>query len=332
MAERLYLSPVRYTELDCSVVITTWNRARLLADTLHALAAQRVSPTLKWEIVVVDNNSSDETKETVRRSGETSRMRVRYVFEPRQGQSFARNSGVEAADGAVILFTDDDILPRPDWVPAMLNTITRGDLDGAGGRVLPLWEAEPPRWLYGRRHLLTWLALVDEDEACALEYPLMGTRRIVGASMAFRRDVFEEFGCFDTTLGHRGTRPYGGEEVEFINRLLRKGRRIAYEPSIVVHHRIGVDRLRKAFFLRRLFYEACGQARLLSREGQAGIDPLRYRSVARAAGRTTLQTLLRRPEAFSLQLELAYKAGLIWGSLKWPSRIGGAASRARRVS
>jgi glycosyltransferase involved in cell wall biosynthesis len=309
--------------VDCSVVITTWNRARLLVDTLHALAAQRVPPTLQWEVVVVDNNSRDETRETVRRFSQTSRMRVRYAFEPRQGQSFARNSGVEAADGAVILFTDDDILPHPDWVPAMFNVIARGNLDGAGGKVLPLWEAEPPRWLSGRRNLRAWLALVEQDEACALEYPLLGTRRIVGASMAFRRVVFDEFGRFDTTLGHRGTRLYGGEEVEFINQLLSKGKRIAYDPSIVVHHRIGADRLRKSFFFRRYFYEACGRARLLSRPDHAGIlgvDPLWFRRLARAAGRTTLHTVLCRPEAFSLQLDLAHEAGLIWGSLKWPFR------------
>ena len=309
--------------MDCSVVITTYNRARLLADTLRSLSAQRVPRALRWEIVIVDNNSRDETREVVRRFSETTSLTVRYEFEPRQGQSFARNLGIEVAEGAVILFTDDDILPSPDWVPRMLSTIATGDLDGAGGRVLPLWEAEVPRWLASRRDLLPWLALTEEDQACMLQYPLLVTRRIVGASMAFRRGVFEEFGRFPTTLGHRGARMYGGEEVELVNRLLLKSKRIGYDPSIIVHHRIGADRLCKSFFLRRHFDHACGQAQFLPREirtGIFGVDPRRYRRFLGLAWTTVAHTALRRPDAFSLQLGLAISAGSIWGTLRWPSR------------
>ena len=309
--------------MDCSVVITTYNRARLLADTLRSLCAQRVPRALRWEIVIVDNNSRDETREVVRRFSATSGPTIRYQFEPRQGQSFARNMGIEVAEGAVILFTDDDILPSPDWVARMLGKIATGDLDGAGGRVLPLWEAEVPRWLARSRDLLPWLALTEEDKACVLEYPLLVTRRIVGASMAFRRGVFEEFGRFPTTLGHRGTRMYGGEEVEFVNRLLLKSKRIGYDPSIIVHHRIGADRLCKSFFLRRHFDHACGQAQFLPRErggGILGVGPLRYRQFLESAWTTAVHTALRRPDAFSLQLGLAIDAGFIWGSLRWPSQ------------
>ena len=153
--------------MDCSVVITTYNRAKLLADTLLSLADQQVSPAVRWEVIVVDNNSRDETEDVVRRCSETTSLRIRHVFEPRQGQSFARNRGIEAAEGAVILFTDDDIIPNPDWVSAMLRAIDADDCEGAGGKVLPLWEGEVPSWLSGRSDLLSWLALVDSDEACA---------------------------------------------------------------------------------------------------------------------------------------------------------------------
>jgi len=304
--------------VDCSVVITTYNRARLLADTLRSLDAQRVPRGLRWEVVIVDNNSRDKTREVVRRFSETSGLTVRYEFEPRQGQSFARNLGIEVAEGSVILFTDDDILPSPDWVLRTVSAIATGDLDGVGGKVLPLWEAEVPHWLSSRRHLRTWLALAEEDEACMLEYPIVVTRRIVGASMAFRRGVFEEFGRFPTTLGHRGARLYGGEEVEFVNRLLLKNKRIGYDPSIIVTHRIGADRLSKSFFLRRYFDHACGQAQFLSGETGAvsRVAPWQYRQLLSAAWTTVVHTALRRPDAFSLQLGLAYAAGSIWGTLR----------------
>jgi glycosyltransferase involved in cell wall biosynthesis len=307
--------------VDCSVVITTYNRARLLADTLRSLSAQQTPRTLRWEVIIVDNNSRDETKEVVQRFRETASLTIRYEFEPRQGQSFARNRGIEVAEGAVILFTDDDILPNPDWVSTMLRTIVIDHLDGAGGRVLPLWEAPVPRWLSSRGDLLPWLAVLEDDKACMLEYPVALHGRVVGASMAFRREVFEEFGRFLTNLGHRGSRLYGGEEVEFINRLLLKGRPIRYDPSIVVRHRIGANRLRKSFFLRRHFDHACGQAQFLPGESGGkilGVGRWRYRLLMKSVWTTVMHTALRRPDAFSLQLALALDAGWIWGSLRWP--------------
>ena len=304
--------------MDCSVVIATYNRAHLLVETLRSLDAQHIPPTLQWEIIVVDNNSSDRTKETVRRFGETSSVAIRYEFEPRLGQSFARNTGIEAAKGALILFTDDDILPDRTWVSGILSALTIDRLHGVGGRVLPQWEAALPGWLSARPDLLSWLALVEEDTPCLLEYPLSPTRRIVGASMAFRREVFEEFGLFQTSLGHRGRRFYGQEEVEFIHRLLLKGKRIGYEPSVVVHHRLGASRLRKSFFVRRYFDHACGQARHMPSGSEAevlGVRPWRFRHLLRSAGEALVHTALRRSDAFTLQLALALEAGTIWGTM-----------------
>ena len=300
------------------MVIATYNRSQLLADTLRALCAQQVRPTLQWEIVVVDNNSSDATKETVRRVGETSIVPVRYEFEPRQGQSFARNAGIEAAKGATILFTDDDILPDRSWVSGMLEAMTTSRLDGVGGRVLPQWEAEVPRWLSDRPELLSWLALVEEDTPCLLEYPLVPTRRIVGASMGFRRQLFDDFGRFQTNLGHRGRRLYGEEEVEFVHRLLRKDRRIGYDPSVVVHHRIRANRLRKSFFFRRHFDYACVKAQHMSWPSKTkifGVQRWRYRNLMRSVWTALVHTSLRRADALSLQLNLALEAGTIWGAI-----------------
>ncbi len=305
--------------MDCSVVITTYNRAKLLADTLRSLAAQQVSPDLRWEVIVVDNNSRDDTPEVARSFGQTPGLSVRYAFEPRQGQSFARNLGVEAADGAVVLFTDDDIIPNVDWVSAMLRALGADDCDGAGGKVLPRWEVKVPAWLAGRSDLMSWLALVESEEARVLEYPLVGDRRIVGASMGFRRSVFQEFGRFLTSLGHRGGRMYGGEEVEFINRLLLKGRRIRYDPSIVVRHRIRADRVSRSFFLRRYFDHGCGEARFQAaehREAPGGVDRPGSRALLAAIRATAVHTVLRRPDALTLQLQLAMDAGRLWGSLK----------------
>ena len=211
--------------MDCSVVIATYNRSDLLADTLRSLCAQQVVPrALQWEMVVVDNNSSDTTRETVRRFGETSSVPIRYEFEPRQGQSFARNSGIEAAKGAVILFTDDDILPDRGWVSGMLDALTTDRLDGVGGRGAAA--------VGGGRAALA----LEPSRLAVVVGPRRGRQRRAGWNIRsrlhveswapawrFRREVFEEFGRFQTSLGHRGRRLYGEEEVEFIHRLLRNG-------------------------------------------------------------------------------------------------------------
>jgi glycosyltransferase involved in cell wall biosynthesis len=286
-------------------------------ETLRAVAAQVVPQTLRWEVVVVDNNSSDTTRETVLGFSETTSVSVRYKFEPKQGQSVARNSGIAVAGGDVILFTDDDILPKSDWVAKTLATMATAALDAVGGRVLPRWEDEPPPWLLARRDLLRWLALTEEETAGLLAYPMVASRRLVGANMAFRRRLFEEYGVFNSALGHRGTRLYGGEEVEFINRLLLANKTIGYDPSIVVYHRIDATRLRKSFFLRRFFDHAVGEAKLVMRKDVAmmlGVERWRYRHFVSAAWRALVHTGLRRSDAFALQLDLATEAGEIWGS------------------
>jgi glucosyl-dolichyl phosphate glucuronosyltransferase len=303
--------------VDCSVVIASYNRAALLVDTLRSLDAQHVPPTMRWEVIVIDNNSRDATRNVVEQFRKTATVNVRYEFEPRQGQSFARNLGIDVATGGVILFTDDDIIPESNWVRSMFTTITAAGCDGAGGRVLPRWEAEVPDWLAGRRDLQAWLALVDAEQPGMLEYPLVDANRIVGASMGFRRELFEEFGRFPTTLGHRGARMYGGEEVVFINQVLFKGRRIRYEPAIVAYHRIRADRLQRVFFLRRHFDHGCGQAQLMAPDRRP-----RLRDVLRTLRTAASSTVRRDPEAFSFQLILAMELGLLWGSRRWPRRQG----------
>jgi glycosyltransferase involved in cell wall biosynthesis len=307
--------------VDCSIVITTFNRARLLADTLREIVAQAVPSALEWEVLVVDNNSSDRTRETVVSISQTSPVSVRYELERRQGQTFARNTGIDATSGEIIVFTDDDVLPAADWLSTLMASMGRSSLDGVGGMVLPKWEGDPPEWLLSRQDLQMWLALTYEDSAVMLTYPMVATRRLVGANMAFRRRVFAELGRFDPALGHRGTKLYGGDEVEFVNRLLRSGKAIGYDPSIVVHHRIDARRLRKSFFVRQLFDHAVGEARRTAAPGEPGaraVERWEYRRFLEDAWAAAIHTCLGRPDAFQRQLSLASSAGRIWYAV-WPS-------------
>ena len=316
------------TNPDCSVIVTTFNRAHLLTGVLEALASQEVPAGLSWELVVVDNNSIDDTCGVVREFSRAAPVEVRYRFEGRQGQAYARNTGVEEARGRVLAFTDDDIIPAPNWVAALVAKMASGDVDGVGGSVLPQWEAPPPSWLMRRPNLLAWLALTGTQGPMRLTYPMDPAARIVGANMAFKRTIFEEFGGFDTAFGHRGRMLYGLEEVVFVNALLRSGRVIAFDPEIRVLHRIAPSRMRKWFFVRRVFCDAVASAWLEPSRAAKGVPTIfgverrRYRSLVRALGRTVWRHVTHRSTALEGQLELAGEAGSIWGRLVWRRRQG----------
>src|SRR3954449_5249299 len=128
-----------------SIVIATYNRAMLLQDTLASLS--RLQPGAPWEVIVVDNNSPDNTRAVVEAAAGAYPVPLRYAFEKEQGRSAALNCGFRLAAGDIIVTTDDDVRVEADW----LNTIERGlesqQCDYVGGRVLPLWQGATPDWL-----------------------------------------------------------------------------------------------------------------------------------------------------------------------------------------
>src|SRR5436190_6621269 len=172
--------------VQVSVVIGTYNRAHLLKGTLEALASQTVPSSLEWEIVVVDNNSRDTTAQVVTAFSKTIATPVRYVFEPELGISRARNRGIREARGSIIAFTDDDVLPSPDWIADLLAAIDRWNAHGVGGRILPRWETSPPRWLTDNRHLRNRLGIMDFESSRLLALPVTGEPQAWGGNMAFR--------------------------------------------------------------------------------------------------------------------------------------------------
>ena len=229
--------------MDVTVVICTYNRADLLEATLSALAEQKVDGNLAWDIVIVDNNSSDRTRVVAQQA--TSRLPVTYVFEGRQGLSRARNSGIAAARGEIVAFTDDDVLPARDWVNSIASAIERWGFDIVGGRILPKWEGTLPSWLLEDDTLLGNLALLTSEQVRIFEPSTLETPKVWGANMAFRRSVFARVGLFDTRRGIQGKTLYAGEETELIGRAIDAGSVAVYDPSLVVFHRIGPDRMRR---------------------------------------------------------------------------------------
>jgi len=307
--------------IDLSVVIATYNRADLLQQALRALEAQQVPDSLRWEIVVVDNNSRDATPQVVHTFSETSPVCVHYVFEPRQGQSHARNRGIQESRGAVIAFTDDDVLPAPDWVAGIHAAFDRWKTDGVGGRILPQWDASPPLWLSQSRDLLARLALMDSEESRLLTFPTQGWPQVWGANMAFRRDLFEKVGTFDPDRGMMGTKLFRGEEVDLINRALQSGLTVAYDASLTVFHRIGPDRIRRAYFYKLMYDIAQGEVRSeppVTGRTFLGAPLWLYRVAFTDFWKCAASLLLRRPQAFARRLDWVSILGRLSAYWKTP--------------
>ena len=221
-----------------SVIISTYNRVDQLPAAVDACLAQETSDP--YELLVVDNNSTDGTRQWIEQRIARGEARLRYVFEPHQGLPYARNAGIAQAQGRILAFTDDDISVGPGWVSAIVRAFERHpDVGMVGGKVLPRWPPHVPRW-FSR---LQWapLALQDKGDQPVRVDAGNAAPCLIGASMAFRREVFDRIGPFDVTY----TR---AQDREIQMRLWRAGGRGLYDPAIVAWVDVPAERLTKQYF------------------------------------------------------------------------------------
>jgi glucosyl-dolichyl phosphate glucuronosyltransferase len=240
--------------LRASVIVCTHNGGRLIGETLESLVRQDLSPEA-FEILVVDNASTDATPEVVRGIAGRHPGRIRLVREPVLGLSSARNRGIRESRGAVIAFTDDDARVCPRWLRALVDTCERPHVGCAGGPVRPVLERPLPEWV--TPPFLPYLALFDkgmeEVELYYNEYPR-------GVNMAYPRQSIREVGLFSTAFGLKGRSLLCYEEIELCYRLERLGRRILYTPDAEVNHVIRAQRLTLAWFKQRFYSQGKSEA------------------------------------------------------------------------
>lgn len=267
--------------MDISIILCTYNRCLSLQHVLESLQTMNDLPHGTWETIVVDNNSTDKTKSTVARFAGRGKGTIRYIFEARQGKSHALNTGIGAAKGDILAFTDDDVLIDPNWLPNIMKKFDHHDCVGVGGKIIPVISGKKPSWLAMDTHtpFMNVLGSFDlGEECCELKVPTYG------ANMAFRKEVFRKHGLFRVDLGPRG------EDTEISLRLLARGEKLMYAPDAIVYHRVQKEKLKKKSF--QTSYLSYGRFKAKSEREQLPENQVYYLGIPRYLYKTLFKKWL----------------------------------------
>jgi GT2 family glycosyltransferase len=208
-----------------SVLVCTCDRGPSLQRCLASFESAAASHQGAWELVVVDNNSTDRTREVVDTLRKKGSLPIIYIFEPRQGKSYALNRGIRCSGGDIIAFIDDDCFVAANWLVSLEKEFQADHtLGGIGGRVELCNQSDKPVTIRLRKERI----LVDSSNLVNL---------IAGCNMAFRRQVVEKVGMFDVAFGP-GTKMVV-EDTDFVYRAFKEGFKIVYSPDLLVYHNHG---------------------------------------------------------------------------------------------
>lgn len=213
--------------MKISVMICTRNRAASLRETLRSFFSLVPPSNCDYELVVVDNGSTDATRvivaECIALLPPQHSGRFHYCYESRPGLSNARNAALKMASGDVLVFIDDDILPDADWLNEIAKEFSAdSSIALLGGRVLLANEHLQPVGVIAR-------------EARQIFTQPDGAAMVIGANFAFRREVLKQVGGFDPRLGAGGAFA-AGEAVDFLYRAIKAGFNLLYAPNVIVYH------------------------------------------------------------------------------------------------
>jgi GT2 family glycosyltransferase len=234
--------------LRVTVAVITYNRSRFLKETLAGLVRQDY-PADRWELLVIDNNSTDDTREVVS-SFLSSAPSPRWILEARPGLDHGRNRAVGESRCDVIVLVDDDILMEPDWLTRLVAPFSSQNshsIGVVGGEVIPVFPDGIPAWLEGSHRPLGFRK--DSGALPPGQAPM-------GANFAFPKWVFERFGTFDTSLDRKGAMLFGGGDSEMIRRVRSVGLEAWFVPGAKVLHQIPAGRLSLRYAMRHAFDSA----------------------------------------------------------------------------
>jgi len=220
------MTDMRSDDVALSVIICTRSRPVSLRRTLESLLAQEAPPK-EWEVIVVDNGATDETREVI--ESFVARGPVRYASEPIQGLGRARNRGIAVARGRLLAFTDDDVVLSLDWARRIVDRFSaEPDVDAVFGCV------------YADAGIPSMFSLRTRPDACYIQGKHRVWESTGGNNMAYRRSVTDRIGLFDPLHGS-GAKYWGADDAEFQYRFFKAGFKAFYDPEIKAKHMVEVD-------------------------------------------------------------------------------------------
>lgn len=291
--------------MRATVAICTHNRAADLREALLSLLSQRFDDT--FEVIVVDNNSTDLTAQTVLEFQKIALFPVHYIFEERLGLSVARNRAIRESSGQFVLFLDDDAIASSGWIAGIVAVFDSDDGIGCvGGKIDPVWEGGAPQWLAPENRSL--YTILDYAEGIAeMRQPAIP----FGANVAFRRSALDMNALFREDLGRVGSNLLSSEETELIDRI-RAGHSVYYTSHASVLHKIPRSRISRKWLLRRIYWQ--GVSRAVSSRGKLGMFALSIMKVP-VFVLLSLPVLYDKRRVFRNVSRIAYNNGLISGVL-----------------
>ena len=241
--------------MNLDVVVPTYNRSQLLRRALSSLLAAPIPENLNVTILVVDNNSSDDTVQVFNEFTCPSDRILTYVRESKQGLSHARNAGISAGDGDLVGFIDDDEEIDPAWYGVVAREFVDQSVNFIGGPYLGNWAAPPPTWLPPGYHAAIGVVPAKPRGPFGAEF----AGNLMGGNAIIRRTVFNRIGMYSPLLGRSGKGLLSEEDAEFCRRLEAASIRGIYVPDLVIHHYIPTERLTRKYHRRWSFWRAVSQ-------------------------------------------------------------------------
>lgn len=305
-------------DLRIDVIIATYNHCGLLRITLDSLLKAHVHPGLDVTVVVVDNNSTDDTRGVAQTYEPKFQGRLKYIFEQHQGKSYALNAGIAGTNGDLVGMIDDDEQVDERWFEVVRKWFSRSDIDFIGGPYKPNWETKPPEWLpHNCPGVIGRIDEVQEVRTFGLDYPGM----LMGGNAVIRRSILEQVGTYSTLLGRTDKKLLSCEDEDMYERLIAAGARGKYVPDLIIYHYISASRLMKSYYRRWFFWNGVSKS-MRNQQRRApvphvfGVPRYLYGSTLRDSGRAIKKALvgkLSSSEAFSAELVWWGLAGCLYG-------------------
>jgi glycosyltransferase involved in cell wall biosynthesis len=294
-----------------SVAICTWNRAKLLDQTLAGMRNLRIPSGVDWELLLINNNCTDDTDAVIARH--TDALPLRRLFEPKQGLSNARNCAIEHAQGTLLIWTDDDVLVDQNWLAEHVGAFRRWPTASYfGGSIAPWYECSPPAWVTDNLQQLQGLLVIRD--LGKVERPFQLKEEPFGANMSFRTEVLRQH-PFNPRLGRCGDLGILCEETELVKRISQLGHQGIWVPSALVQHFVTAHRMSSNYLWN--YYYGVGRTHVRMKGPPAlgrmlfGSPRWMYRACFTKRACATLNRLFGSKKWFGYYTQAAYLRGMI---------------------